>query len=101
MGAHSILLRDVTARDGIQNEQPISLEARIELVNRLVDSGVRSLEVGSFVRDDIIPAMANTAEVFAQIAEALETAVTVGLAFTVKFKVMVCEQPVTSLPVKV
>jgi hydroxymethylglutaryl-CoA lyase len=67
MGSQSVLLRDITARDGIQNEQPISIEARVRLVNSLVDAGIRSLEVGSFVRSDIIPAMANTADVFAKI----------------------------------
>ncbi len=60
-----IFIRDVTARDGIQNETPLSVEQRVELVNRLLAAGVTSLEVGSFVNPKVIPAMANTSEVFA------------------------------------
>ena len=53
-------VREVGPRDGLQNEDPISVEARIGLVNALSATGLTSIEVGSFVRPDVIPAMAGT-----------------------------------------
>ena len=73
MGSQSILIRDVTARDGIQNEKPLSVDVRVELVNSLVNAGVRSLEVGSFVRADVIPAMENATEVLTKIKRDRDT----------------------------
>ena len=41
---------DVGARDGLQNEkQTVPSDVKIELINGLVDAGVRKLEATSFV----------------------------------------------------
>jgi hydroxymethylglutaryl-CoA lyase len=61
-------VREVGPRDGLQNEDPISVEARIELVDALSATGLRSIEVGSFVRPDAIPAMVGTDRVLDSIA---------------------------------
>ena len=60
-------VREVGPRDGLQNEDPISIGARVELVDALSETGLRAIEVGSFVRPDAIPAMAGTDEVLAGI----------------------------------
>lgn len=67
VGAQSVHIRDVTPRDGIQNLPPLPVATRVELITRLVNAGVRDVEVGSFVREDRVPAMANTADVLAGI----------------------------------
>ncbi len=60
-------VREVGPRDGLQNEDPIPVGARIDLVDALSDTGLRAIEVGSFVRADAIPAMAGTDRVLAAI----------------------------------
>lgn len=54
-----VLLRDVTMRDGLQDETPVPTEAKVALFEALVAAGVRDLEVASFVRADRVPAMAD------------------------------------------
>jgi hydroxymethylglutaryl-CoA lyase len=63
-------VREVGPRDGLQNEDPIPVGARIELIDALSSTGLRAIEVGSFVRADAIPAMAATHEVLAGITRA-------------------------------
>ena len=57
-------VHEVTPRDGIQNEAAVlSLDQRIELV-RLIATRMKpsSVEVASFVRGDLVPAMAGSVE---------------------------------------
>jgi hydroxymethylglutaryl-CoA lyase len=63
----SISLREVGPRDGLQSEAPVPVEARVRLVDALSASGVRRIEVGSFVSPRAVPAMAGTDRVFAAI----------------------------------
>lgn len=57
---------EVSARDGLQNEARIfSISEKISLINRAIDSGVRRLEVASFVNPKRVPQMANAEEVVA------------------------------------
>lgn len=58
----SVLLRDVTLRDGLQDEQPISTEDKIALYSAIVRAGAPELELTSFVRADRVPAMADAEE---------------------------------------
>ncbi len=55
----SVVLRDVTLRDGLQDEAPISTEAKLAVFEALVAAGVAELELTSFVRPDRVPAMAD------------------------------------------
>jgi len=51
-------------RDGLQNERtPISVADRIAFVERLVEAGLRTVEVGAFVSPKAIPQMAGSADV--------------------------------------
>jgi hydroxymethylglutaryl-CoA lyase len=63
----SVDVRDVGPRDGLQNEAPVPLEARVELIDALSATGLRRIEAVSFVRADAIPAMAGAADVMAKI----------------------------------
>ncbi|KGY13974.1 hydroxymethylglutaryl-CoA lyase [Vibrio tubiashii] len=64
----SVKIVEVGPRDGLQNEPSISLDAKIELINRLSDSGLTHIEAGAFVSEAKVPQMANSREVFKQIA---------------------------------
>jgi hydroxymethylglutaryl-CoA lyase len=60
-------VREVGPRDGLQNEAPVSIEARVRLIDALSATGLRRIEAAAFVRDEAIPAMAGSAEVMAGI----------------------------------
>ncbi len=61
---------EVSPRDGLQNEAVIvAPEKRAELVRLLAEAGARDIEVGAFVREDRVPSMAGSAEVFRQLGD--------------------------------
>jgi hydroxymethylglutaryl-CoA lyase len=64
----SISLREVGPRDGLQNEAPVSTEAKIELLDALSATGVQRIEAVSFVSPKAIPQMADANDVWAGIA---------------------------------
>lgn len=52
---------EVGPRDGLQNEKTlVSVEARVAFVENLIQAGLRTLEVGSFVSPKAIPQMVNS-----------------------------------------
>ncbi len=71
-------IREVGPRDGFQNEpEVIPTERKVELINALARTGVKRLEVTSFVRPDVIPQLADAAEVLARIDVPEDVAVSV------------------------
>ncbi len=65
----SVHIREVGPRDGFQNEpEHIATDDKIRLINALGATGLKRLEVASFVRADVIPNLADGAEVLAGIA---------------------------------
>ncbi|MBR9787490.1 MAG: hydroxymethylglutaryl-CoA lyase [Vibrionaceae bacterium] len=54
---------EVGARDGLQNEHPVSTQAKIRLINLLSDTGLAHIEAGSFVSPKWVPQMADSKEV--------------------------------------
>lgn len=59
---------EVGPRDGLQNEPNTpSTNTKVKLIDTLVESGIRHIEVGSFVSPKWIPQMADTADVFERI----------------------------------
>ncbi len=62
----SIRIVEVGPRDGLQNEpRPVSIAARIALIEGLVEAGLKTVEAGSFVSPKWVPQMADTAAVLA------------------------------------
>lgn len=62
---HNIIIHEVGMRDGLQMEkQVVPLEKKIEWIERLIESGVDIIQVGSFVRADKVPQMADTDKLF-------------------------------------
>jgi hydroxymethylglutaryl-CoA lyase len=63
-----VKLVEVGPRDGLQNEAvPVSIADRVALIDKLSATGLRSIEVGSFVNPKLVPQMADTDKVLAQI----------------------------------
>ena len=63
-----VRIREVGPRDGFQNEpEVIATDDKVRLIDLLARTGLRRLEVTSFVRADVIPQLADGAEVLAAI----------------------------------
>ena len=63
-----VSIREVGPRDGLQSEDVIlTTDQKVALINQLATTGLEFIEVGSFVRPQNVPQMADTAEVFARI----------------------------------
>jgi hydroxymethylglutaryl-CoA lyase len=64
----SVRIREVGPRDGFQNEpEVIPTEEKVGLIDLLSATGLRRLEVTSFVRPDVIPQLADGPEVLAAV----------------------------------
>lgn len=59
---------EVGPRDGLQNEEdPVSVNTRVALIERLADAGLSVIEAGSFVHPDWVPQMADSDRVLAEL----------------------------------
>jgi hydroxymethylglutaryl-CoA lyase len=75
---HRVRIREVGPRDGFQNEpEVIATDDKVRLIDALARTGVKRLEVTSFVRADVIPQLADAAEVLQRIDIPDDVAVTV------------------------
>ncbi|KYZ75912.1 hydroxymethylglutaryl-CoA lyase [Anaerosporomusa subterranea] len=64
MWPSKVTICEVGLRDGLQNEKKIlSVEEKLQLLDMAVDSGVRIIEIGSFVHPKAVPQMADTDQV--------------------------------------
>jgi hydroxymethylglutaryl-CoA lyase len=62
--AEQVLIREVGPRDGFQNEpEVIPTDDKVRLIDMLARTGLRRLEVTSFVRPDVIPQLSDAREV--------------------------------------
>lgn len=65
-----VCIVEVGARDGLQNEKTlIAAATKIELIDRLSATGLRSIEATSFVSPKWVPQLADAAEVYIGIAK--------------------------------
>jgi hydroxymethylglutaryl-CoA lyase len=73
-----VAIREVGPRDGFQNEpEVIGTDDKVRLIDLLGRTGVKRLEVTSFVRPDVIPQLADAAEVLQRMDVPDDVAVTV------------------------
>jgi hydroxymethylglutaryl-CoA lyase len=64
----TVKIREVGPRDGFQNEpETIATDEKVELIDALARTGLRRIEVTSFVRADVIPQLADAAQVLERI----------------------------------
>lgn len=60
----SVRLVEVGPRDGLQNEtRALGVAERVQMVEGLIEAGLKTIEVGSFVSPKWVPQMAGSAEV--------------------------------------
>ncbi len=68
MTREHIIINEVGPRDGLQSQaKHLSVEQRLQLINALITSGIRHMEVGSFVSPRAVPQMAGTDELLARL----------------------------------
>ena len=64
----SVRVREVGPRDGFQNEpETIATADKVRLIDLLSSTGLRRIEVTSFVRPDVIPQLSDATEVLAAV----------------------------------
>ncbi|MBN9623873.1 MAG: hydroxymethylglutaryl-CoA lyase [Actinobacteria bacterium] len=74
----AVKIREVGPRDGFQNEPEVIATAdKVRLIEMLAGTGLRRLEVTSFVRADVIPQLADAGEVLERARIPEEVSVTV------------------------
>jgi hydroxymethylglutaryl-CoA lyase len=82
---HPILIHEVGPRDGLQAEAAVvPTEVKLDWIRRMADSGVDIVQVGSFVRGDKLPQMADTDELFRVLAREAPRAMLSGLVLNEK-----------------
>ncbi|HGY9579768.1 TPA: hydroxymethylglutaryl-CoA lyase [Vibrio harveyi] len=64
---NTVNIVEVGARDGLQNESPVSTQAKIRLIDLLSDTGLTHIEAGSFVSPKWVPQMADSLDVMKKI----------------------------------
>jgi hydroxymethylglutaryl-CoA lyase len=69
-----VAIREVGPRDGLQSEKPLPTEDRARLITHLSRTGIPKIEAVSFVSPKVVPAMANAADVWAQVERQPEVA---------------------------
>ena len=74
----AVRIREVGPRDGFQNEpEVIPTAEKVRLVDLLARTGLRRLEVTSFVRPDVIPQLADAADVLGAVDVPADVAISV------------------------
>src|SRR6201994_1232058 len=74
----SVRIREVGPRDGFQNEpEVISTADKVRLIELLGSSGLRRIEVTSFVRADVVPQLADASEVLSTVSLPSDVSVSV------------------------
>ena len=64
----AVTIREVCLRDGLQLEKPLPLADKLTLLAAIVDTGVREIEATAFVSPSKVPALADAAELAAELA---------------------------------
>lgn len=79
-----IAICEVGPRDGLQNEKtPASLAQKSKFCDLLLESGIQQIEIGSFVNPKVLPNMADTDYILANMSSA-QKFTSVGLIFNEK-----------------
>ncbi len=80
-----ILIHEVGPRDGLQAEAAVvPTEVKLDWIRRVADSGVDIIQVGSFVRGDKLPQMADTDDLFRTLTKESHRAALSGLVLNEK-----------------
>jgi hydroxymethylglutaryl-CoA lyase len=70
----AVTVYEVGPRDGLQNESVVlPTLVKANLIRRLAGAGIPAIEVASFVRPDVVPALADAEELLAELGPLLAT----------------------------
>jgi hydroxymethylglutaryl-CoA lyase len=84
MNQEKVILEEQGLRDGLQSlPQHISTEKKIDIIHRLVDAGLKHLQVASFVHPKLVPQMAD-AEAVIKALPVREDVIFSGLVLNLK-----------------
>jgi hydroxymethylglutaryl-CoA lyase len=67
LAADAVRIREVGPRDGLQVEEPLSVDDRVRFIEALVAAGLRTIEAVAFVSPKAVPSMADAAEVYSRL----------------------------------
>jgi len=82
---NQILIHEVGPRDGLQAESVVvPTEVKLDWIRRMAATGVDIVQVGSFVRGDKMPQMADTDELFRTLSKESHRALLSGLVLNEK-----------------
>jgi len=96
-----VVVCEVGPRDGLQNEKVmLTVDQKVELIKDVIDAGVKSIEVGSFVHPKAVPSMADTDEVVRRLPK-VEGVEYRGLVLNFKGVERACAAGVTKVKVTV
>ena len=71
-----VLIHEVGPRDGLQmEEQTVPTKIKISWINKLIQSAVDIVQVGSFVHPKYVPQMADTDDLFKQLKSSIDSKV--------------------------
>jgi hydroxymethylglutaryl-CoA lyase len=85
MSQEHIEIVEVGPRDGLQSEsQVMPTASKVDFIRRLVASGLKRIEVASFVNPKRVPQMADAEAVLAALADLAPTAAFIGLVLNLK-----------------
>ena len=71
MSGETVRVVEVGPRDGLQSRGvSLTVDQRVEWISRLISAGLGEIEAGSFVREDRVPSMAASDEVFRHCSDA-------------------------------
>lgn len=63
-----IIIHEVGLRDGLQSiDQIVDTQKKLEWINKIIQSGIKFIQIGSFVNPKIMPQMADTDQLFEEI----------------------------------
>ena len=63
-----IKIVEVGPRDGLQNEKSVlSTEDKLKFISLLAETGLKTIEITSFVKPEAIPQMGDAVELFKQV----------------------------------
>jgi hydroxymethylglutaryl-CoA lyase len=83
MVPNSVRIVEVGPRDGLQNEKTmVPAEVKLALIDKLYNSGLRSIEAGAFVSPKWVPQMADTEEIFKVLAQKQSEGMYPGATFS-------------------
>ena len=69
----TVKIVEVGPRDGLQNEAAVvSVDTKVELIERLVNAGLKHVEAGAFVHPKWVPQMADSAQVLSRLKDKAE-----------------------------